>query len=288
MKHDNKAGFALFEAIIILVVIGLLGVGGWYVVGRNKDKVETAKSEASLSEEGESGANVTWEFDGASWRAMGGTAPTCDDRIPFKYSPVDTSLVTSILPPGQSRGGNYKAHGGFRFDNSQSTDISVKLPLDGQLTGMVRYIEAGELQYLVTFVNDCGLSFRFDHLAALTPAFQALADQTPEPKVDDTRSDPIRNGPKFKAGDELATAVGFAKMSNISVDFGVYDLRNPNNISKNSDWANEHASTKEQTFYGTCWYDFLPKADAGRVWNLVQAADASKSASDYCDDKPGL
>lgn len=287
MKYDKKAGFTLFEAVVVLVVIGLLIAGGWYVVGRNKDKVETAKSNAGLSEEDES-SNVTWEFNGTTWQAMGGTAPDCTDRIPFKYSPVDTKLATSILPPGQSRGGHYKAHGGFRFDNSQSTDISARLPLDGQLTGLVRYIEAGELQYLLTFVNDCGLSFRFDHLAALTPTFQALADKTPEPKVDDTRSDPIKNGPKFKAGEQVATAVGFAKMNNISVDFGLYDLRNPNNISKNADWASEHANEKEQAFFGTCWYDFLPQADSDRVWDLVQAADASKSASDYCDDKPGL
>jgi hypothetical protein len=268
-----QKGFTAVEAVIIVVVVAILGFGAYFVFTKNKDKQQGGQ---------ETSGSVTWQFTGSEWQANG-TPPACKDL----QTPLDTSLATSVLLPGQYRGGDYKAHGGFRFDNSQTSDIEVRLPLDGQLTGMVRYIEQGELQYLVTFTIDCGLMYRFDHLATLSPTFQEIAETTPEAKVDDTSSLPIENGPRFKAGDVLATAVGFPKMNNISVDFGVYDLRQPNEISKNSQWAALHESEKEQAFFGVCWLDMLPTADKDRTWALVNADEPTNTTSDYCDTPGG-
>lgn len=88
---------------------------------------------------------------------------------PLIQTPVDLSKVTSILYPGQERGGNYKAHGGFGFDNATDNLVTVKIPLNGKITRVVRYREMGEIQYLFEFDGNCGVSFRFDHLRKLTP-----------------------------------------------------------------------------------------------------------------------
>ena len=47
-----------------------------------------------------------------------GASPRSSCPAPLLQTPVDLSKVTSILYPGQERGGNYKAHGVFGFDNA--------------------------------------------------------------------------------------------------------------------------------------------------------------------------
>lgn len=233
MNNREEKGFSAIEAVIILVVVAALGFGAYFVFSKQKAK----DSQNNTTSQTSSQADIQWSFTGTEWRASG-TPPACPD--PLLKTPVDVSKATSVLYPGQYRGGNYKPHGGFRFDNNKDGKIEVRLPMDGQLTSMVRYIEGGEIQYLVTFVNSCGYAYRFDHLYTLAPTFQALAEKTPEPKADDTRSVPIQDGPKFKAGELLATVIGHVKTGNAGMDFGLYDLRQPNQISKNAAWAAEH------------------------------------------------
>jgi hypothetical protein len=102
------------------------------------------------------------------------TCPT-----PLLQTPVDLSKVSSILYPGQERGGNYKAHGGFGFDNATDNLVTVKIPLNGKISPVVRYREMGEIQYLFEFDGNCGVSFRFDHLRKLTPKFEAVVNAFP-------------------------------------------------------------------------------------------------------------
>ncbi|MGH7157657.1 MAG: hypothetical protein ACREGD_01070 [Candidatus Saccharimonadales bacterium] len=265
----RQRGFTALEAVIILVVVMLLGLGAWFVLAKNNN-----------SNEGSS--NVTWNFDGSDWQA-GATPPTCPDPLVFPYTPVDAALVSSLLFPGQYRGNHYKAHGGFRFDGSKASDISVRLPMDAQLTGLTRYLEGGELQYLATFTNSCGIMLRFDHLSTLSHDLQAVAETAAEPKEGDTRGLPIENGPMFKAGEVIATAVGLPEQENIFVDFGVYDLRTPNQISQNQDWAYIHAPEKEQTYYGVCWFDMLPDPAKSAVHKLAMLQADEGEVSDYCD-----
>jgi hypothetical protein len=192
-----------------------------------------------------------------------------------------------VLYPGQYRNRDYKPHGGFRFDNSKSNDITVRLPMDGQLTGLVQYLEGGEVQYLLTFTNTCGIMYRFDHLYTLSSKLKTIADTLPPPKADDSRSLPLQNGPKMTAGEVVATAVGHPKTNNIGMDFGVYDLRSPNEISKNPEWAALHADKKEQAFYGICWFSLLPAADATRAGQLISKDEPAKTISDYCTTPGG-
>jgi hypothetical protein len=112
---------------------------------------------------------VRWQFDGSEWSATG-TPPTCPAPLTFT-TPVDLFGVTSILYPGQSRGGDYKPHGGGRLDGPGETGvINVVAPMDATITRASRYLGLGELQYLFEFVNDCGIMYRFDHLAGLAPS----------------------------------------------------------------------------------------------------------------------
>jgi prepilin-type N-terminal cleavage/methylation domain-containing protein len=270
-SRRNQRGFSVIEMIIVFVVLGLLIAVGWRVFNR----LRTEKPPVSANS-----TKVVWNFDGTQWQPSE-KPPQCEDPL-LPVSPVDTSLATSVLYPGQYRGFDYKAHGGFRFDNSKSNDITVRLPMDGQLTGLMHYIEQGDVQYVVTFTNACGITYRFDHLYTLSSKLKTIADTLPEPKQDDTRSLPIENGPKFAAGEVVATAVGSPRNNNIGMDFGVYDLRKANEISKNVQWASLHADKREQAYYGVCWFDLLPVVDMNKVKELIGKDNPVRTVSDYC------
>ena len=210
------------------------------------------------------------------------TNDSCPTSIALK-SPTDVSLATSILYPGQYRGGQYKPHGGFRFDNNTSNAVNVTIPLDGRLIEGSRYIERGEVQYLLVFETSRDVRYRFDHLQTLTAKFQAAADTLPEPKVDDSRTTTIDNV-IVTAGEVVATEVGFKKSSpiNVSFDFGVYDMTHKNDASKIASWATEHSSDTTQAPYAVCWLDLLPATDAALVKNLPAGDSQSGKTSDYC------
>jgi hypothetical protein len=209
------------------------------------------------------------------------------------------SKVTAVGLPGAYRGFSYKAHGGFRAATSTNGLLEVKMPIDANFRGVTRYYEAipgypDELQYLVTFENDCGIAFRFDHLQTLSPALQAYAEKSPPPKKDDTRGDPNaeRISVPMQSGTVIATAVGFPSAKNYGFDFGVYDYRKPNEISKNKEWAKIHEMYSAQHFHGVCWLPMLPAADAAIAEALAKDRanyNANKPfnlISDYCDFAP--
>ena len=197
---------------------------------------------------------------------------------PLLQTPVDLSRVTSILYPGQERGGNYKAHGGFGFDNATDNLVTVKIPLSGKITRVVRYRELGEVQYLFEFEGNCGVSFRFDHLRKLTAKFEAVVNAFPI--KEDTRTDLVSPPVAVMVGEVIATEVGF--LNNVSVDFGVYDMRQKNEASKNPAWASAHSQFPADS-YGICWFDSLPQADSVAV-KLLPSRDGTHNGktSDYC------
>ena len=201
--------------------------------------------------------------------------PPCP--TPLLQTPVDLSKVTSILYPGQERGGNYKAHGGFGFDNAADNLVTVKIPLNGKVNRVVRYREMGEIQYLFEFDGDCGVSFRFDHLRKLTAKFEAIVNAFPI--KEDTRTDLVSPPVPVTVGEVIATEVGF--LNNVSVDFGVYDMRQKNEASKDPAWASAHSQYPADS-YGICWLNSLPQADSAIV-NLLPGRDGKfEKKSDYC------
>jgi hypothetical protein len=300
MKNKTQRGAGHLVVILAcLIIVGIFAIG-WTVAKRQKPASTStntnAQTETSPEPASAPAADIRWGEaggPGSAWQAVGGTPPKCPDPL-LSASPVDTTKATSVLLPGQYRGTHFKAHGGFRYDNNVTNEVTVKLPMDARLTGLIRYYQTGihsgqqELQYLVTFQNPCGIMIRFDHLADLSREFMKIAEKTPEPKLDDTRGQPLQDWPAFKAGTVVSTRVGAPNGSNTGLDIGIYDLRQPNEISKNAAWADLHRNESSQTFHGLCWLPLLPKADADRAQALLaQQPKSHKGASDYCTNAPG-
>lgn len=232
-----------------MVIIGVLGFAGWKVLGK-KDPSTPPTSSSQQS---------------------GGACPA----QPMMISPADVSLATAVLYPGQTRNGDYKPHGGLRFDNATGNKVTVRAPMDAKLTSGSRYTEMGELQILLEFSNDCGVKYRFDHLLTLSDKFQKAVDASlPDALPGDSRTTNFNPAVNVTKGEIVATAVGFAKTNNVSFDFGVYDLRSDDSASGDS---------FDQARYGVCWLkDWLPVADSAKLLALPAGDSKSGKTSNYC------
>jgi hypothetical protein len=216
----------------------------------------------------------------AGWMAQQG-APTCSGTLTLDV-PTDISKVTSILYPGQTRGGNYKPHGGFRFDTTANDKVAVKAPIDGFIVRGGRYLSEGEVQYTFDVMNNCGVMYRVGHLRVLPDALQKIADTWPAPKEGDSRTQSV-NPPVFLAkGETLATTVGIIKDSNTFFDWGVYDYRTTNAASASASYQQAHASDKELSWHAVCWFDWLTAGDEATIRSLPAGDPTSAKKSDYC------
>jgi len=249
----------------------------WCIVTMSIVLSECAQEQAEALANEAIDDQVTWDFD-KEWKPYG-KPPSCPEPLVLQ-TPIDINLVTSILYPGQFRGGQYKPHGGFRFDHSKNEDIPVKAPMEGVLVSGSRYIESGEIQYMFDIINPCGIMVRFDHLLILSPKFADAAKQLRPPVVDDSRSTFLDAIP-IRAGEVVATAVGLKKTSNVTLDWGVYDLRKRNKASQNQAWLRQHEG--EQAPYARCWLDLLPLSDSTKAKSLPGGDSISGKKSDYCE-----
>jgi hypothetical protein len=221
--------------------------------------VSTTRSESTSTVPAATGF---YQWDGQTWTANGDVPPCPDDLTGFfAVAPVDVSKATAVLAPGQSRGGNYKPHGGFRFDGTPNDDVVVVL-------------------YLLQFRTPCGIMFRFDHLRVLAPAVQAAIEEVPEAADGSSRTTVLRTPFEMRAGDAVATSVGFVTTGNTSMDFGVYDPRQQNEASLDSAFPEQQF--RELAWYGVCWYTMLPPAAAAVVDTLPGGDATAGRSSDYC------
>lgn len=220
------------------------------------------------SSAGQSGTATTWLFNGSAWQSSG-TPGDCPS--PLVQAPLDLNKVTSILYPGQTRGGDYKAHGGFRLDGAgQTSQVTVTAAIAGSVVRGARYIEQGVVQYLFDVIHPCGVMMRMDHLLTLSPKFAAIADTLPAASASSATTN--LSGVIVSAGETIATAIGLP--GNVSMDLGIYDLRSRNPATT--------TMTGELKPYGICWLDALPAADKARVRSLPAADGVSGTSSDYC------
>lgn len=283
MRFDrsNQEGFHLVILLIAILIIGAVGFVGFRAFTQNKEATNAA---------------VEWAFDEQklAWYTKTGTAPACKEPFVFDQSPIEPSLITGVLLPGSYRGYSYKPHGGFGTPEELGGKVEIKMPIDATLVGLTRYYEGTkpDLQYVLTFENDCGIAFRFDHLHTLSPELQEIAEKTPEPKLNDTRTSPSDNPTrtKFKSGQVIATQVGLPSMSIYGFDFGVYDYRQPNEISKNDAWAKIHNQYQSLDWFGICWYGMLPGVSQDTLESMslaqVDTRRTVKKVSDYCSHVP--
>jgi hypothetical protein len=283
----KKSNLILIVAIIALIVLaaGAILLLALTNQSKNSNQANTNNPQYSssssvvstVSSSSRVSADVSWSYSGSAWQANT-TPPNCPEPMTIAF-PADLSKATAILYPGQVRGGDYKAHGGARFDNSKNTDVPVSLPVDAKLIDGSRYIEVGEVQYMLDFEMSCGIRIRLDHLLTLAPDFQALVDaQLPAAKPDDSRTTNFSGSNFFAANTLVATAAGHT--GNVAFDFGVYDLRKRNAVSQNATWAAEHANKASQAYYAVCWLDWIPAAQQSALQAAINTTQ--NKTSDYC------
>lgn len=268
----NQNGSHVLASVLVIVVVIVIGAVGWMVFGKSKDKSQNSSDNSGF---------VEWSFDGSTWSPQG-EAPECEQPLAIA-SPMDVSQATSVLYPGQVRGGDFKAHGGIGIDDADNNELTVKAIRGAHLYQGSRYIEQGAVQYMFDFMDSCGIMYRYDHLATLSPEFQAFADQLPEPQVDDSRTTKFNEQPFIKEGTVIATAVGYSQPTvNAFFDLGVYDLRQPNAASQTEIYKTDQGriQDKQQSFFAVCWFDLLPEPDRTTVKSLPPRG--SENTSDYC------
>jgi hypothetical protein len=218
--------------------------------------------------------------------AKGSEPATCPNPFIFLL-PIDITKATSVLYPGQIRGGDFKAHGGFRFENSLPSDIQVTAPIDAMIIAGARYpVNTGDIQYTFDFENSCKIRYRLGHLLTLSPKFQEIANRFPMPEGLDSRTTQVYPPIEIKQGEVIATAVGMTKGgtskngTNTFLDWGVYDYRQKNEASKNPEWLASHSSEIYQ--YAVCWFNWITPEDKAKVLALPSSDGQSGKNSDYC------
>jgi hypothetical protein len=192
------------------------------------------------------------------------------------------SRATSILYPGQTRG-EYKPHGGFRFDQpGQTNDVQVTSPTAGYLYRGTRVLVGGEIQYGFDVVNPCGFMYRLGHLRDLTAKFQALANTLPPAVEGDSRTTVFPAGTTVAEGEVIATAIGQRSTTPINVffDFGLYDLRQKNASSADPGWLTAHPG--ELAPFAVCWFDNLSPSNGAAVRALPAGDSTAGKTSDFC------
>ncbi len=270
--------------IAVAVVAAISGLIIYATAGSKKAETSTQSSPTANKDETsqqKAQGSVQWQWSGDKWQTNG-NPPTCPDPLKFSTAPTDLSKATAVLYPGQSRGNNYKPHGGLRFDKAGDNNVSVKAIMDGVVASGARYIEMGETQYMFTIVNDCGIAYRYDHLLTLSPTFQKLADTLPVAKDNDSRTTNFNDATVIKAGDEIATAVGFSKNHNVSFDLGVYDYRQRNQAAQSTSYVSQHQNFLSQAGYALCWLDMFSTADSATLKSLPGGDGTAGKTSDYC------
>lgn len=285
MRKSQK-GFSVVEILIVIVALGLIGAIGWKVMSRSKDKTnnEVGSTQSPSTESSEQVSDdqqqLIWQQGENGWRSME-TPPECPAQ-PIMKMPADISKVTGILYPGQTRGGNYKPHGGFRFDNTANDKVTVTAPIDGFIVRGGQYLADGEIQYTFDVMNNCGVMYRVGHFRALPDNLQKIADTWPAAVEGDSRTQQVNPAIFVKQGTVLATSVGIVESQNTFFDWGVYDYRQENAASQSSAYQTAHAQEKELAWHAVCWFDWLPSNDAAKVKSLPPGDPTSGKTSDYC------
>lgn len=219
---------------------------------------------------------VAWDFNGTKWKPTR-SAPACPDAMTIRL-PIDITQASSVLYPGQVRGGQYKPHGGFRLDGTAYNAVTITAPMDAYVVDGSQHYEGADIQYYFDFVSPCGFRYRLDHLHTLSPTLAALAEQLPAAGVG---SEAHFVTPKFiKAGTVIATAVGHP--DNVGFDLGLYDLRKRNAASASPAFQSAHSDMIGNAFFAVCWFDWLSAADEAAVRALPPGDGISGATSDFC------
>ena len=124
----------------------------------------------------------------------------------------------------------------------------------------------------------CRFFYRFDHVRVLSPKLAEALKDLPPATPGDSRTTNIP--PVWvEQGKVIGISVGIFP-TNIFVDFGLYDVRGPNNVIPDPAWADLFAAATEFGHYGVCFFDFLP-GNHGAIMRSLPTGNEGKT-SDYC------
>jgi len=275
----NQKGFGVVETLVIIIILGILGFAGWAVLAKNSTPT-SGTTQDNRKDTAVASQKLLWQQTASGWEAMGDT-PACPAQ-PMLKAPADLSKASSVLYPGQMRG-QYKPHGGIRFDSVTDNSVTVTAPIDGYIVKAARNFAQGttEVQYDFDIMNNCGIMMRFGHLREVPGSLQTVFDKLPEPSAD-SRVENVNPPVYVKQGEVLATKVGLISEKNTFFDWGVYDYRQQNDISKSASYQSAHTS-KELDWYAVCWLQgWLPQSDAALLASLPAGGGESGKSSDYC------
>jgi hypothetical protein len=231
------------------------------------------------------GSVVVWMRDGNGGWTTNGSPPPCP-KIDWTFPIDDVGIVEAVLDPGQVRGGDYKAHGGFLLTDS---NVMVRSPLDGYLVGAAVYLERqpndpsskAEIQYILDIQHPCGYAVRFDHLKVLSPEIATALSAVPV--REDSQGTMLNPPVRVTRGQVLATTVGHTEYSvNRAFDFGVYDARavQPNRRSRAELLA--FGPSGELGMYAVCWLDLFGSEKASTLRALPRTTTEAAQGSDVC------
>jgi len=273
---NSQRGSHVLIVLIIIVVVGIIAVLGWTFISRIK---ESDQDVANTSQKGDIN-QLVWQQGADGWQAVG-EAPDCPAQ-PMLKAPADLTKATSVLYPGQTRG-QYKPHGGLRFDTVTDNKVTVTSPFDGYIIKASRNFAEGttEVQYGFDIMNNCGVMVRFGHFSELPDNLQAVVSKLPEPTVNSTVEN-VKPAIYIKQGDVLATKVGLISEKNTFFDWGVYDYRQQNEASKSEVYKAAHPQ-RELAWYGVCWLQgWLPSENEEMLSALPAGGGENGKTSDYC------
>ncbi len=134
-------------------------------------------------------------------------------------------------------------------------------------------------QILLFFSIPCGFFYRFDHVSGLSQKITDAMVNVPGPVAGDSRTTFISPPLWVEQGEIVGTSVGIPP-SNIFVDFGLYDVRKPNDVTPDPAWADLFATDREFGHYGVCFFDHLPGTDGATMRSLPTGKEGK--TSDYC------
>ncbi len=217
---------------------------------------------------------VLWHYSENEWKPNG-KPPECPPYIEFQL-PVDRKLVSSILYPGQVRGGDFKPHGGFRTDGA-SGPIKVSAPMEGYVVDVARFYDEFGIHYMFDIQNPCGIMYRLGHLGEVPQKLEALFEKQTEIKTGDSRTFEVE--PLFI---EMGETIAINTQQGSGFDWGVYDLRKENTAVQDPLFRKEHADEPAQAYHALCWLDLLPPEDQTFVKSLPAADGISGKNSAYC------
>ncbi len=217
---------------------------------------------------------VVWRDSGnRNYFADGGTPPKCQP-ISWVFPITDISSLVGVLYPGQHRGGDYKAHGGF---SAATNTLQVVSPISGYITSGSAYREMGEVQYMVDIQDPCGIAVRLDHLFTLEGTTKRLFDKQVTVR-EDSRGTFFNPPIAITAGEVVATTVGFVAANNTNFDFGAYDFRKIQPSKRTQSELATFGPAGTLGKYGLCMLALFGSS----IESHLRALPSADKTTDYC------